>query len=106
MRSVLRVISVLAVGAALLCAPPARAAEVTWLYVNSFDALLNENGDGYWESATVTVRTDADAAHWSLTSPSGEVVAEADLTDEQLWTRATAGAAPPLPSTPRRPASY
>lgn len=84
MRSVLRVLTTLAVGAAVLCAPPATAAEVTWLYVNSFDPLLNENGDDLWESATVTVRSEADTAHWSLTSPSGEVVAGADLTHEQL----------------------
>jgi hypothetical protein len=91
-RRLLRLLTAVSVGAALLGAPPAQAAEVTWLSVQSFDPLLNENGDGYWESATVTVRTDAEAAHWVLARGS-QVVAGADLTAEQLESaRATSGA--------------
>lgn len=84
MRRVLGLLTAALMGAALLGAPPAGAAEVTWLYVRSFDPLLNENGDGLWESATVTVGTDAEAAHWELASPAGQVVAGAQLTARQL----------------------
>ncbi|HWJ07958.1 MAG TPA: hypothetical protein VNS46_01195 [Nocardioides sp.] len=84
MRRMLGLVTAAVMGAALLGAPPAAAAEVTWLYVRSFDPLLNENGDGLWESATVTVGTDAEAAHWELASPEGQVVAGAELTAQQL----------------------
>lgn len=86
MRRFLRLLTAVALGAALVCAPSAGAAEATWLNVSGYDPLLNENGDGYWESATVTVTTDADAVHWSLLSAGGQAVAEADLTPDQLVT--------------------
>ncbi|QSR25216.1 hypothetical protein CFH99_06220 [Nocardioides aromaticivorans] len=74
----------MALGASLLHAQPAQALDPTWLVVGTSDPLLNENGDGYWESATIDVGTDADTAHWVLTTAAGQVVAEADLTAEQL----------------------
>ncbi len=93
MRRFLRLLTALALGAVLLGTPPAGAADATWLYVSSHDPLLNENGDGYWESATVSVSSDADAAHWSLLSPGGQVVAEADFTNEQLYAAHWSGSA-------------
>lgn len=72
-----------ALGLTLLGAQPASAAAPTWLYVGSYDPLLNENGDAYWESATVEVRTQADAAHWVL-ARGGTAVAQGDLTGTQL----------------------
>ncbi len=70
-----------ALGLTLLGASPASAAPL-WLHVTS-EPLLSENGDGYWDSATVVVSTNADAAHWVLTGL-GKTVAEGDLTDAQL----------------------
>lgn len=81
MRRFLILLCAAASGLALLGAPPASAGPL-WLYVTS-DPLLNENGDGYWDSVTVTVSTNADAAHWVLTGL-GKTVAEGDLTDAQL----------------------
>ncbi|KRA31300.1 hypothetical protein ASD81_17795 [Nocardioides sp. Root614] len=81
-------------GASVLGALPAAAAlEAPWLVVYTPDPLLNENGDGYWDSATVEVGTNADTAHWAL-STGGQVVAEADLTETELasahtWDRAS-----------------
>lgn len=70
-------------GASVLGALPAAALEPTWLSVRSWDPLLNENGDAYWESATITVYTDADAAHWELAT-NGQAVADGDLSADQL----------------------
>jgi hypothetical protein len=84
LRRFLQLICAVALGASVLQAQPARALVPTWLSVGTSDPLLNENGDGYWESATIDVGTDADTAHWVLTTAAGQVVAEADLTAEQL----------------------
>ncbi|MBU2695937.1 DUF3324 domain-containing protein [Pimelobacter sp. 30-1] len=85
MRRILTLLCAAALGVSVLGGVPAAALalEPTWLSVSSADPLLNENGDGYWESATVSVSTDADAAHWTLTA-GGKVVGEADLTTAQL----------------------
>lgn len=83
MRRFLILLCAAALGLTVLGAAPASAAAPTWLYVGSYDPLLNENGDGFWESATVEVRTQADTAHWVL-ARGGTAVAEADLTDTQL----------------------
>ena len=84
MRRLLRLLCATALGVSLLGALPAEAAEAVSLSVFGEDSLLNENGDGYWESARIHVSTDASSAHWSLTTAGGDVVAEADLTEGQL----------------------
>lgn len=83
MRRLLLLLCATALGSSVLGAVPAVALEQTWLDVTSDDRLLNENGDGIWESATVKVHTDAATAHWELAT-GGEVVAEADLTAGQV----------------------
>lgn len=99
MRRLLRLLTALTLGAALHCAPPVQAAEPIWLYVTSFDPLLNENGDGLWESATVRVGTDADAANWELISPDGHVAVRADLTALQLSAAGRGEGSFPISST-------
>lgn len=84
MRRFLRLLAVGALGASALGTVPAAAAEQTWLVVDGSDPLLNENGDHLWESARIGVYTDADSAHWTLTSPTGEAVAGAELTGTEL----------------------
>ncbi|MEV5001393.1 hypothetical protein [Nocardioides sp. LML1-1-1.1] len=81
MRRFLILLCAAALGLTLLGARPASATPLR-LHVSS-EPLLSENGDGYWESATVFVSTNADAAHWVL-SGLGKTVAEGDVTDEQL----------------------
>lgn len=81
MRRFLILLCAAALGLTVLGAQPASAAPL-WLYVTS-EPLLSENGDGFWDSATVVVSTNADSAHWVLTGP-GKTVAEGDLTDAQL----------------------
>ena len=81
----------------VLGALPARAAEPTWLYVDSYDPLLNENGDGFWESATVHIGAHADAAHWVL-ARGGTAVAQGDLTDTQLSQASGMGTSIPISS--------
>jgi hypothetical protein len=100
LRRLLRLLCATALGVSVLGALPARAAQPTWVSVASYDPLLNENGDGYWESATVhVVITDADAAHWTL-AKGGQTVAEADLTAEQLsYARGWGGLDLPVDST-------
>lgn len=99
MRRFLRLLCAAALGVTVLGALPAEALEPTRLAVSSADPLLNENGDGFWESATVVVSTDADVARWTLRSASGAVVAAADLTPEQIEAaRGQAGAALPVDS--------
>lgn len=85
MRRFLLLVCATALGASVLGAVPAVALAATpWLSVYTIDPLLNENGDGLWESATVDVSTDGDAARWTLTKDGeGAVVAEADLTPAQ-----------------------
>jgi hypothetical protein len=84
LRRFLQLVCAVALGASVLHAQPARALVPTWLSVGTSDPLLYENGDGIWESATIDVGTDAETAHWVLTSSGGQVVHEADLTAEQL----------------------
>lgn len=99
MRRFLRLLCAAALGATVLAALPAEALEPTRLSVTSADPLLNENGDGYWDSATVVVSADADVAHWTIRSASGAVVAGADLTPEQIEAaRGEPGAALPVDS--------
>ncbi|AIY18702.1 hypothetical protein GUY44_17320 [Pimelobacter simplex] len=85
MRRLLILLGTAALGLSVLGVLPAPAlAATTWLSVSTDDPLLNENGDGLWESATVDVRTDAGTAHWALTKDGqGAVVAEAELTTAQ-----------------------
>ncbi len=83
MRRVLTLLCAAAVGVSLLGAAPATALEPTWISVLRDQPLLNENGDGFWETATVGLVTDADAAHWVLTRGT-TVVAQGDLDDDLL----------------------
>lgn len=84
MRRFLRLLAASALGASTLGSVPAQAVEQTWLVVTDGDVLLDENGDGFWEAARIGVSTDADSARWTLTSPTSEVVAGADLTEPEL----------------------
>ncbi|XBB65275.1 hypothetical protein ABFU82_14245 [Nocardioides sp. WV_118_6] len=87
MRRILTLLCAAALGVSVLGGVPAAALalEPTALTVTSDDPLLNENGDGFWESATVSVLTAAGAARWVLTKDGQDgAVAEADLTTEQI----------------------
>jgi len=81
-RRLLLLLCATALGSSVLGAVPAVALEPTQLSVSSADPLLNENGDGYWESATVDVHTEGSAARWVL-AKGKTIIAEADLTPAQ-----------------------
>lgn len=83
MRRFLQLLCVAALTALTFGGPSAAALQPTWLVVVGSDVLLNENGDGYWDTATVRVHTDADEAHWVLAS-GARTIAQGDLTPSQL----------------------
>lgn len=58
--------------------------EPTFLVVSSHDTVLEENGDGLWESATVEVYGQLDSGRWSVRTADGAVVGGADLTPGQI----------------------
>ncbi|WP_370288918.1 hypothetical protein [Nocardioides sp.] len=58
--------------------------EPTFLVVGSHDTVLEENGDGLWESATVEVSGQLDSGSWTVRTADGAVVGGAALTPEQV----------------------